>query len=104
MADFKAMMLKFLWQSAISIDLCWPDDARKMVLQASSNGVFILSILGDNWPCYNRAVLYLMITKTCPGVGVTKAPFANFSISKTFDIVKHPLDSLNHIHISRVSP
>ena len=32
---------------------------------------------------------YLFITS--PGVGVTKAPFANFSVSKIFDLAKVPV-------------
>ena len=41
-----------------------------------------------------------------PGVGVTKAPFVNFSVSKIFDLAKvaYLLDSMNHIHIWQVSP
>ena len=35
------------------------------------------------------------------GVGVTKAPFINFFVSK---IVKYLLDYLNHIHIWQVPP
>ena len=39
------------------------------------------------------------------GLGVTKAPFVNFSVSKIFDLTKiYPLDYLNHIYIWWVSP
>ena len=49
----------------------------------------------------------MFITKlqgSSPGVGVTKAPFLNFSVSKIFDPVKYMLDYLHHIHIWLVSP
>ena len=39
-----------------------------------------------------------------PGVGVSKAPFVNFSVSKILDPAKYLLDSLHHIHIWQVSP
>ena len=38
------------------------------------------------------------------GVGVTKAPFVNFSVSKIFDLTKVTVIFFNHIHIWQVSP
>ena len=39
-----------------------------------------------------------------PGVGVTKSPLVNFSVSELLILQKYPLDSLDHIHIWHVSP
>ena len=39
-----------------------------------------------------------------PGVGVTKAPFVNISVSKIAILQKHFLDYLNHIYIWQVPP
>ena len=36
--------------------------------------------------------------------GVTQAPFANFSVSKIFDLAKVSISSFDHIHIWQVSP
>ena len=38
-----------------------------------------------------------------PGVGVTKAPFVNFSVTANFDLSNSSLDTLNHVHIWQVS-
>ena len=37
-------------------------------------------------------------------VGVTKAPFVNFSVSKIFNLAKHISDYLNHIYVWQVPP
>ena len=41
----------------------------------------------------NTQLISAVITVTVdgPGVGVTKAPFVNFSVSKIFDLIKVPL-------------
>ena len=43
------------------------------------------------------------VTPDSTGVGVTKAPFVNFSVSKML-LSKYLLDYLHHIHIWQVSP
>ena len=39
-----------------------------------------------------------------PGVGVTKSPFFNFSVTKFSILQQYLLDYLNHIYIWHVSP
>ena len=53
--------------------------------------------------CNESSVYHSKIMRSSqqtPGVGVTKAPFVNFSVSKIFGLAKkYQLDSLKHIHI-----
>ena len=51
-----------------------------------------------------KSYLVTDFTKRLLGVGGTKAPFVNFSVSEMSDLAKCLLYSLNHIHIRQVSP
>ena len=48
---------------------------------------------GDEAMTIQRTILKLFDTNTPlrPGAGVTKAPFANFSVNKNFDLAKVPV-------------
>ena len=78
---------------------CWENILwiRKIILQANLEySLFIL--------LSSKIFCSIQTGSVMPWVGVTKASFVNFSVSKIFDIAKVLSHSLNHIHIWQVSP
>ena len=65
---------------------------------------WVMDVMTIIWTSGNTTKRKELEVTSTPVVGVTKAPFANFSVSKISILQKYLLDSLNHIHIWQVSP